>query len=66
MRTDCRENFDKINERLGDGDKHFVALDKDMGHLTDSLNGLTKAIWGACGTALVLLIGFVFWYIQNK
>jgi hypothetical protein len=66
MRQDCTKKFEEINDRLHDGDLHFNTLDINMKHLTTSLDGLSKAIWGACGTALILLTGFVFWYIQSK
>lgn len=73
MRPDCKDHFDRIDRRLEEGDRHFTQHDKDiatlsedMKHLTKAIDNQTKAIWGACGTAIVLLIGFVFWYIQSK
>lgn len=73
MRPECKEHFDEITNRLKDGDHHFtehdkaiVRLETQFAQLTQSMDNLTKAIWGACGTALITLIGFFVWYVQNK
>ena len=75
----CDERFqnlekqvDKMDLRLADGDKHFsrhdteiATLSTDMKHLTDAIGRQTAAIWGACGTAIVILFGFFVWYVQH-
>lgn len=73
MHEECEKRFDKIDNRLDDGDHHFtehdkaiVRLETQFAQLTQSMSNLTKAIWGACGTALITLAGFFIWYVQNK
>lgn len=68
----CKEQFEKIESRLNKGDDHFGVLDRvtsrlgaNVEALTKSLDDLSKALWGACGTALVICAGFIVWYIQN-
>ena len=38
-----------------------VSVDKQ----SKRIGGLTSAIWGLVSALLILLIGFVFWYIQS-
>ena len=72
MHEHCKEQFREINKRLDEGDKLFIkhtteiaVLQTNVDSLVKSLNGLTKALWGVCGTILTVLFGFVVWYIQN-
>jgi len=76
----CELKFETIDKRLEDGQGEFKGLkDAQGGHdikiatletnmisLTKSMDALTKSIWGASGTALIMALGFIFWYIQNK
>ena len=72
MHEACKERFKNIEERLNDGDKimtehttEIAVLKTNMSNLIKSLSGLTKALWGICGTILATLLGFFIWYVQN-
>jgi hypothetical protein len=69
----CRERFDKIDARLEKGDNEFrdhgekiVEIKTDVSHLTKSLEGVTKALWGVAGAIMATLFGFLLWFIQTK
>jgi len=50
-------------------DRHGIAIEvikTDMSHLTQSLNALTKALWGVAVTTLATLLSFFMWYVQNR
>jgi hypothetical protein len=78
-RLDCEKEFIRIWDRLSNGDKKFEAFkDKNseqdielstikahMTHLIDSMSGLTKAIWGMVSAIILMLLGFLIWYIQS-
>jgi len=75
----CEIRFKNIEQKLDDSDRKMFTLDTETGSqgkeiavlqtivttLTKSMDGLSKAIWGACGTGLVFGIGFIIWYIQK-
>lgn len=72
MHEACRERFRDIEERLNDGDRimtehttEIAVLKTNMSNLIKSISGLTKALWGVCGTILATLFGFFIWYVQN-
>jgi len=79
QRPECREDFARIWKRLDAGDSRFARneeeihrqdvesaeLRRDMSHLTKSMDGLTKALWGVVVSFLLLGAGFVIWYIQS-
>lgn len=72
MHEACKERFREIDKRLDEGDKVFTKHTTDIAVLqtnTDalikSMNGLTKALWGMCGTIIATLFGFFIWYIQH-
>lgn len=72
MHEACKERFRDIEERLNDGDRimtehatEIAVLKTNMSNLIKSISGLTKALWGVCGTTLATLFGFFMWYIQN-
>lgn len=79
MRTECKEEFEKLHRRIDKRDKmlngqddelkkHGVAIAKiseDVAHVTRSMNSLTRALWGLAGSMMVTLVGFVLWYIQS-
>ena len=72
MHEACKERFRDIEERLNEGDKvmtehttEIAVLKTNMSNLIKSLSGLTKALWGICGTTLATLLGFFIWYVQN-
>ena len=78
-RKDCEKEFTRIWDRLSIGDERFnklndknaaqdidlTCLKTNMLHLIASMSGLTKAIWGMVSSILLILIGFLIWYIQN-
>jgi hypothetical protein len=72
MNPECRERFEKIDTRLDKGDDEFkehgekiVELKTDMAHLTKSLDGVTKALWGVAVSIAMTLLGFLVWYVEN-
>lgn len=72
MHEQCKERFKAIDERLAAGEKVFnqhttdiAVVQTNVESLITSMNGLTKALWGVCGTTLATLIGFFIWYIQK-
>lgn len=72
MHEQCKERFKEIISRIEAGEKVFsqhtteIAVVKtNMENLVKSMNALTKALWGLCGTTLSVLIGFFVWYIQS-
>lgn len=79
MRAECRTRFEKIDERLRDGDgvlkEHReqlvetkvtqTELSTKMDTLTQSMQGLTKGIWGLVSAIGLTLFGFFIWYVQN-
>ncbi len=72
MHEPCKERFREIEKRLDEGDKVFTqhttdiaVLKTNTNALIKSMNGLTKALWGVCGTILATLFGFFIWYIQS-
>ena len=72
MHESCKERFKDIISRIEEGEMVFsqhtteIAVVKtNMENLVKSMNALTKALWGLCGTVLSVLIGFFVWYIQS-
>ncbi len=72
MHEACKERFRDIEERLNDGDRimtehttEIAVLKTNMSNLIKSISGLTKALWGVCGTTLATLFGFFIWYVQS-
>ena len=72
IRVYCKEKFELLDKRISSKsiitNKHetdIEVLKRDFSHLTKSLDGLTKAIWGAVGTTFISLLGFFIWYIQK-
>ena len=72
MHPSCRERIAAIDKRLSDGDKilsehttEIAVLKTNMSSLIRSINGLTRSLWGVCGTTIATLFGFFIWYIQN-
>lgn len=72
MNDECKERFREIDNRLRAGDKLFnqhstdiAIIHTNVDLLIKSMNNLTKALWGVCGTVFATLAGFFVWYIQN-
>lgn len=72
MHEACKERFKAIDDRLNEGDRlmsehttEIAVLKTNMNSLIKSINGLTKSLWGVCGTILATLFGFFIWYIQS-
>ena len=69
----CKEKFKTFEDRLEKGDTKFevqgetiIEVKTDVKHLTNSLDGLSKAIWAMSGSIFLALLGFFFWYVQNN
>lgn len=72
MNEMCKEKFRGLEKRLDDGEKlisehttDIAIVQTTVSALVKSMNGLTKALWGICGTTLATLFGFLLWYIQK-
>lgn len=72
MHEQCKERFKAIDDRLNEGDKlmsehttEIAVIKANMNSLIKSINGLTKSLWGVCGTIVATLFGFLVWYIQS-
>lgn len=79
MRPECKEEFERLHKRIDKRDEvfneqetelkdHAVAIAKiseDVIHVTKSIGGLTKALWGVAASLIATLFGFVIWYIQS-
>ena len=72
MHEVCKERFKEIYNRLESGEKVFsrhtteiAVVQTNMQNLVKSMNALTKALWGVCGTTVSALISFLVWYIQS-
>ena len=50
-----------MNEHTTD----IAVIKTNVASLIKSINGLTKSLWGVCGTIIVTLFGFFIWYIQS-
>lgn len=68
---ECRDRFIRIEDRLQDGDKQFdkhgerlSGVEHDVSHLTKSLDGVTKALWGVAVTGGAAVVAFIFWVLQ--
>lgn len=78
-RSDCEQEFKRIWERLSLGDSRFnnlmdsekiqdvdiAILKTNMQNLVGSMGKLTGAIWGMTSAIILMLIGFIIWYIQK-
>lgn len=71
MLPECRDRFIRIEDRLQDGDKQFdehgerlSGVEHDVSHLTKSLDGVTKALWGVAVTGGAAVVAFIFWVLQ--
>ena len=72
MHEQCKERFKAIDDRLNEGDKlmnehttEIAVIKTNVASLIKSINGLTKSLWGVCGTIVATLFGFFIWYIQS-
>ena len=75
----CQEKFDAIeahlthiDNRLASGDRtinrhntDIAVLQNNVNSLIKTMSGLTKALWGVCGTTVATLVGFLLWYIKS-
>lgn len=73
IRPECAERFRRILDRLDDGDNLFSshgerikAVETNVDNVTKSLDRVAHALWGVAAASISILIGFVFWYIENK
>lgn len=62
----------RIDDRLAAGDRtinrhntDIAVLQSNVNSLIKTMNSLTKALWGVCGTTVATLIGFLLWYIKS-
>ena len=72
IRAICKEKFTMLEKRLNSKsktvDEHGIAIEglkHDIKHLTNSLNGLTKALWGTSATIIATLFSFFVWFVQG-
>lgn len=80
MAPECKYRFDKIDERLEQGDRTFNEQQKNIGqhsvelaelrtntnNLIKSMDAQTKAIWGMVMAVASIGIGFIIWFIQAR
>lgn len=80
MRQECRMKFDLIEERLKEGDDslrshreqihqtsiEMAKLQTHMDNLVNSMNNLTRGIWGMVMAIAGSGIAFVIWFIQSR
>lgn len=78
-RVDCAQDFYHINEHMDNTEKSFKSiyeaghsadikiakLETTMISLVESMHGLTKSIWGAVISLLLVSLGFFIWYIEK-
>lgn len=72
IRAYCKEKFDLLDRRMNAKsalisrhETEIEVLKSDLLHLTKSLNGLTRALWGMVSTIIVSLFSFFIWYIKG-
>ena len=79
IRPECQVEFEKIHKRIDKRDEtlteqeneikehglSIARISEDVIHMTKSINGLTKALWGVAASMMATLFGFVLWYIQS-
>ncbi len=75
----CREHFERIDARLqelessqkGQQDRfgemavQTARMHEKLNIVDASLRSVTRALWSVTASAVALLVGFVFWYIQG-
>ena len=73
MRGECERKFDDLEKRVGEAGSgvgnaklDIVRLETKVDSLIKSMNSLTKALWGICGTTVATLFGFFVWFVQNR
>jgi hypothetical protein len=69
MRPECLEKFkalDDFRERWKADHDEMLIIKTKVENLIESMRGLTRAIWSFTAAVLLLLAGFVVWYIQLK
>lgn len=73
IRPECRDRFERIENRLDDGEKLFsrhgerlTAAETSVENVAKSLDGVTKALWGVAASIGGMLFMFLLWYIENK
>jgi hypothetical protein len=67
-RTDCEQMFEQIHQEIIAYRKDHdlvVELKTRIENLARSVENLTRSIWGMMGSVLLLLTGFIIWYIQT-
>ena len=63
VQTDRR--LDESDDKMEKQGNSITALSTDMRHLTNSMEKLTTAIWGAVISFVIIGFGFIIWYIQT-
>lgn len=73
IRPECRDRFERIENRLNDGEKLFskhgerlTAAETSIDNVAKSLDGVTKALWGVAASIGGMLFMFLLWYIESK
>lgn len=72
VRPECKEHFDRIDQRLEEGDDEFKdhadrikGVEKDTSHLTANLHAVVAALWAIALLAFSSLLAFVFWFLET-
>lgn len=67
-RSDCQQQFEQILRELDTYKKDHdivVQLREKIESLTRSVNALVRSIWGMMTSLILILAGFIIWYIQS-
>lgn len=68
QRRECVQLFQQFRRELDSYKKDhdlLVELKTQLEHLSLSMSTLTRAIWGMLGSTIMLLAGFMVWFIQS-
>jgi hypothetical protein len=68
QRRDCMLEFEQIRKDLSEYKKDHdlvVVLTTKIEVLTDSVRTLTRSVWGVLLSMLLILAGFMIWFIQS-
>jgi len=66
------DKIERHEKWLGEHEGKIDVLEKsdatntaNITNVCKSVTGLTKAVWGLVSAIIIMLLGFVFWYIQS-
>jgi DNA anti-recombination protein RmuC len=64
--NEADRRFDEGTKTMHDQDVTIGKLLTKMDTLTESIKGLSKALWGALCGATMIGLGFIIWFIQTQ